>query len=596
MRSAAGLLLLMSFLGLPILAHGGSSICDPKREKNCQGSADACLSEKISFKDGRIVFATSKPQAYDQCVEKQCIYAKEKAQQCRCGRETFDTAPGKMSKLDISRCNPNLSKIVSTVVGSGASDASNLFSQQDVVKIVAQSIPLNDTATLSAVLQGVGIDGATEDVVKSNPQAAYDLLQGIANGDQSATQEAAGKLGLNADLSDAKTLQGKLGQALQDNVPDQWSRTASTFNPPETSSLTLDARGSPTAPVLPGNKIDPGVLGAIAADAQRKVCAVVPGTCYVSTDAQFATMMKETNGNVRLYGDGGQSASLAQVYASQPGFAKYLATYQTVYSEPYMLHQTNIQDPSLNPEWIASQSVRMQAIVLQDKGERTGGDFGRILAGYNGGGYAAAVYGSQAMSNAFTLQAGNATPYWQAAYNAANQAVATGPDIENLTHNIPTGGPGYSPSPFANVNPVNSWFPNDNAYPVSTGRPTSIGYPAGNTLPAAQSSLYTPAFSGISGTPASIPIVPVQPVATIIVQPKSVTRGNPLTVSWSSVGMSATALCQVAQDATVVGQGNGGSKIVPTGPATPTGTTTFTLTCTAQSGEHIQQSASASIN
>jgi hypothetical protein len=88
----------------------------------------------------------------------------------------------------------------------------------------------------------------------------------------------------------------------------------------------------------------------------------------------------------------------------------------------------------------------------------------------------------------------------------------------------------------------------------------------------------------------------VQPVATIIVQPKSVVRGNPLTVSWSSVGMSATALCQVAQGTTVVGQGNGGSKTVPTGPATPAVTVTFTLTCTGQSGEHIQQSASASIN
>ena len=125
------------------------------------------------------------------------------------------------------------------------------------------------------------------------------------------------------------------------------------------------------------------------------------GACYVTTQAQFATMMNETPGNVRLYGDGGRSTSLAQVY--QPTANGLLNTYRQVYGEEYMLNKVDIRDTSLNPEWIASQSLRMQALVLQQKGDATGGNYARMLSAYNGGGYAAAVYGSKALNNTYLL-------------------------------------------------------------------------------------------------------------------------------------------------------------------------------------------------
>lgn len=528
MRNAASFLLLATLV-LPIFAYAEFSKCDPKKEKDCRGSTDVCLSEKISIKDGKTIFTTSKPPTYDWCVQKQCTYAKEKAQQCWCGRETFDSALGRLSKIDISRCDPNLSKLVSTVVGGSSTDVSRLFSQEDVVKIVAQGIPLNDTATLSAVLRGVGIEGATEDVVKSNPQAAYDLLQGIANGDQSAAQEAAGRLGLNADLSDAKTLQGKLGQALQDNVsPEQLFSTQYTF------------------PEVP----DTGV-----SDIERAKCAIAKiesGSC----GGNYNTVGPQTRRGNRAFGK-------------------------------YQVMDFNV------PSWTSRSCGRALTpysfLADPDCQEKV---FENVFGGYvsSCGSYEGAA--SKWFSGSCTVRNGgdgwlSISGYVQKF--SASFASATPSGISSIY--APTGSMG---SPFAQVSPV------------SLGNSASMGYTTGGYVPSYSSqpvsyqaslSPVPPMSSGLSASPTNTATpAAVQPVATIIAQPMSVVRGNPITVSWSSVGMSLNFPCEVRAGPTVVGQGNGGSKIVPTGPATPLGTMTFTLTCTAQSGREVQQSASATVN
>ena len=101
-------------------------------------------------------------------------------------------------------------------------------------------------------------------------------------------------------------------------------------------------------------------------------------------------------------------------------------------------------------------------------------------------------------------------------------------------------------------------------------------------------------------TPATIPQTQqptVQPIASIIAQPRQVVRGNPVVVSWSSVGMSLSAPCQVllftGNGTSTVGQGNEGSQQVPTDIATPPVSWSFSLRCTSIAGSIITQQATS---
>ena len=147
-------------------------------------------------------------------------------------------------------------------------------------------------------------------------------------------------------------------------------------------------------------------------------------------------------------------------------------------------------------------------------------------------------------------------------------------------------GYGYT-SPFSLGYGYGSSYPG----PVSTGAPVSTGgqVSTGGTI-STQSSGLTDAqqlaqmangTDGGGGTPAR-PATPVPPVATLIAQPKSVFKGNPVTVSWSSVGMRTDQPCIVLVQSGAtparLAQGNEGSKTIA---ATPAGTLTFTLQCSA---------------
>jgi len=84
-------------------------------------------------------------------------------------------------------------------------------------------------------------------------------------------------------------------------------------------------------------------------------------------------------------------------------------------------------------------------------------------------------------------------------------------------------------------------------------------------------------------------------VAFLMVQPQQVSLGNPVVVSWSSVGMSTQTPCQISGNGQSFAQTNTGSQIIPTASLAP-GTFTFTLSCTAQGGAQVQQSASVTVN
>lgn len=75
--------------------------------------------------------------------------------------------------------------------------------------------------------------------------------------------------------------------------------------------------------------------------------------------------------------------------------------------------------------------------------------------------------------------------------------------------------------------------------------------------------------------------IPGPAAATIITQPKKVSRGKPILVSWSSVFMNATSICRVSIAGEEFATGNQGSKQYTS--ASP-GEKTATLSCTRASG------------
>lgn len=557
-----------------------------------------------------------------------------KNQNCECATVSFANAEGLCAR--VSKCDSDavIAEKLKPCFGGGAAEkAEPTLDEYNRAALESIEDPDSDPgrAQLKRILKGLGVENA-EDAVNADPAKVQEYLLALADGDQDKAKELGDKLGitLNEDLKDAKKLQASLHDAISEAIPEEQVAKSlardSTFPSPEErdepeappgKEIVIDPKGEPGAAVQNwrgkqglATRISPERDGQFSADAVRRVCATV-SRCHVSMDAMYATGMKEMgDANVRGYGDGYRSASLGQVYAGQAGFANYLARYKQVYGEDYLLHATDIRDASINPEWIASQSRRMQAIVLQDKGERTGGSFQQLLSAYNGSGPAAAAYGVGALRNAYALQSGSAPGYWQTAYNVGKAALADGPAVTNLAAvNLPAGGPPANPSPFGNVYPFSSASPSGRAASGASPAPAPAQpAPQRPAAPVQQAQqLQQPVSSqllnqqGPIGTPGVLPgsalVSPVQPVASLIVQPKEVVRGNPLVVSWSSVGISASNPCQVFVKSggtnTLLARGNEGTRTLPTSATSTPGTWNFTARCETPSGTLLEKEASA---
>ena len=99
---------------------------------------------------------------------------------------------------------------------------------------------------------------------------------------------------------------------------------------------------------------------------------------------------------------------------------------------------------------------------------------------------------------------------------------------------------------------------------------------------------------GSSSPPSATPI---EPSARIMVQPKEVRRGDPLVVSWSTLGMSEQNPCivsvRILQTNAVLARLNEGSRKIRTSATSTPGTWNFALQCVSASGATIERSDSA---
>lgn len=117
---------------------------------------------------------------------------------------------------------------------------------------------------------------------------------------------------------------------------------------------------------------------------------------------------------------------------------------------------------------------------------------------------------------------------------------------------------------------------------LQTAAPTTATQTTGTTVG-------TGAASGsASGVPSAVS--GISPVAIVLAQPQNTALGNPVLVSWTSVGMSTQSPCMLALDGTQATSSNAGSQIFST-KTLSAGPHNFVLSCISLAGQAVTGSA-----
>jgi hypothetical protein len=138
-----------------------------------------------------------------------------------------------------------------------------------------------------------------------------------------------------------------------------------------------------------------------------------------------------------------------------------------------------------------------------------------------------------------------------------------------------------------------------NQYAYTTIAP--VGVPSGGVT---GTTATAPVSTGVQGGTVQAPVqtvgastgTPLQPVATLIIQPQTVVHGAPFTVSWSSVGMRVDQMCRIlistSTTPSLLAQQNDGSKTIAV--KTP-GDVTIDMNCLAMNGQSVSKSATVTV-
>ena len=167
---------------------------------------------------------------------------------------------------------------------------------------------------------------------------------------------------------------------------------------------------------------------------------------------------------------------------------------------------------------------------------------------------------------------------------------ASTPIVPDTQRTYPTT---YLPTGLANPQqPTLPLVPNSAFSPAN--QPSVVQKLLQAVLPQFQSQTQTQGQTTQTGAPTSTAAT-IASRALIIAQPPVVARGNPIIVSWTSVGMKTDAPCVVRAGSLELAKKNEGTKIVSTNLTNALGPMTFTLSCTSQSGQNVERSTSATI-
>ena len=371
---------------------------------------------------------------------------------------------------------------------------------------------------------------------------------------------------------------------------------AGSISPERTPSISLDRLG----------RLAPEKLGTFAASAVHNLCSKLGSNCHVTLDKMFPVIQKESSGRVNVYGDGGLSTSLMQVY--QPTALEQVNRYKQIFGDDYVLHKTDIR--TLNPDFVAMQSLQMGALVMQTKAEAAGGNIFETFRRYNGSGSRAVGYAATVTAIRDQLLGGRGPAYIRQAYEAAKIAAGS-PDTAQFVRIDPTttgslanlpgsfGGRTFPDSSFSPLglssggigNLLKSLLGGGGSSSGSSGGGGSFG---GGGSSGSVSNDTSNSSSGSSApqplppitveqTPVDENAEPVAPSLSLVVHPSTAQKGESVSVIWSAVGVSTTRVCQLSAESTegsgVIAEGNEGTKVIQVPVNTPLTELRFSLRC-----------------
>src|SRR3989344_480624 len=449
-----------------------------------------------------------------------------------------------------SRCDTSISGIVNSMFGRiGSSDLngfrSDIASLQNLPSVTPPTInvgSVNGSEQIAKELAaGTGISvSEAQAIVAKDPLAAINAINAMSTGTAEEGKQAASALGLNPDLVNQSALQAAVREGGSLTDPNEGKTRQAEFGLNNTFNLNPE---SSSRAVLPPD-FD-----------QMRLCQARGGcgdfiqhvgkTFYTSQLSWFNDYMCSTgpcdNATPGLAHRSWPIGSVVEVCNQQNGICTNAVVMDRGPNE-----RLNARTIDANP---ALRSV------LQMNG-------GLVPATYT----LLSTPGSSVTAQAPGLVRPSAEV-------VANSYVNPSPfDTFASVERGTLYGPSYG-SPFANVSPVPI------GYPTTIGAPTG-GYTApSQTFPQAQTQQQTfqqtptaqqPVSQTLSQTPqgqntTSQPSVAQQlidairgkpatqnvsgtnnpPIATNIVQPKTISRGNSITASWSSIGMKSDSPCQV---------------------------------------------------
>lgn len=536
----------------PLNSTGMAAIKQYAHKVTC---ASACFDEQVTMTmNGKFsLTGIAYSIIFDTRAQNKCgggMDAKKASRGCEFPNQpqiTLVMPQAKMSKGPVSRCYDKLNSMIEDTLDSvgqavSSGDFSTLQSKLAALDDLSSRAPIATTpiadgsnAQLMNVLQRAGVPEADR-LVKESPQAAEELGNAIRYGDPDAIREAAQKLNLKDDLTERIALAAEGGS--RDEV-DRDYVTLATFS----RDTTFESYQS-------------------------------TGECDELCKAAQIIRQKESGGrygittctNVCVYG-------AYQVH--QDNVWKWTCEIGRCTSPQQFLHDPELQDAVFRHKF--GQYAERSGSYTTAAGMWHGGP------GFNPNRSDAFGTRTGAYMADFARKFGD--PNFS--YNVADYTVRGG------------GSPLGNVNPFLSASPVG--FPTQTAVSSAGAYPIQQ-YPIQQASVAPQSSPQ-PVSSQIfqqtgQGTvqPGSALVILLKPVASIIVQPREVLRGNTLVVSWSSVGMSGSSPCVVSKESAgvlaEVARGNEGSRTLATS-ASEAGTLRFTLRCTASSGERVEHETSA---
>ncbi|RJR14453.1 hypothetical protein C4585_00145 [Candidatus Parcubacteria bacterium] len=618
---------------------------DPKPAH--EGTTDICLSEKVSVEDEELVveeLATSTPEykpRYDQCRQandnKGCTAKLEKEGKCKCGTVTYTVTPdGK--PCDVSKCDPEGEKTASQCIAKGGVSLTSLQERQILRDYIVDTGKLPDWVEEAFTDQQ--LKTVQERLVTDKASVADQIASLYYPRDAKEQQEAAQELGITPEqLQKLATNSVRLTPDQQRQITGETSTDHLAGGSGGPGGLGAQTTGWGAPIQTQGIPMQCGVPG-LAGNIMRveSNCGRINSNPLSSVQGPYHFLCATWQSYTRVTGYG-QYADCR--YRNDPQISTQvmnarLAQYEQSYGGA-----------------CRSSGLTISSCLYAIHVFGEGGFQGLLQAHRSGSGASVCgwVLSSSACRNNSSIFRGGANAtnvFAELDRRLGNQSVisnvATGSfsPLGNFTQ-----GGGFrstsamGASPFGNVSPFGA-----NSYQSGFNTVAPVGAPGGGVAPGGGQQGGTTQFQqtqGGSGTRTNngtnndtkntskdttksgtstksildrarsaldslLDAVnpdenestetknPVDPVSTIFAQPQTITRGDSLLVSWSSLGMSTDIPCRVLVTSgtvtSLLAEGNDGSETIGTDGSQPQGEWKFILRCTAQkNGALVDQEA-----